>query len=77
MFKVIRQCVRGCTDLPHVGPHPGAAVLVVVILLGGIAGLKGRLGFLAGAAIMSAVYVPIYLYGAYRRAQLSDRLAEK
>lgn len=73
-MKVIRHIIRGCGVLPHVGEHPGTVMIVIFILLGALAGNKGGWqGCVGGAAIMAAVFVPMYLYGAYMRSVESDK----
>lgn len=74
-MKSLKQMLRGCTTLPHVGEHPGTACLFIFILLGALAGRDGGLaGCLGGAAFMTVFIGPIYLYGAYGRAQVSDEI---
>lgn len=74
-MKAFRQMARGCTDLPHVGEHPGTMMLLCFVVLGALAGRDGGLpGVLGGAAIMAIGIGPFYLWGAYDRANLSDRL---
>lgn len=73
-MKVVRQIVRGCRDLPHVGPHPGTDILIIFLLMGALAGARGGWwGVLGGASITAVAFVPIYLWGAYSRANDSDR----
>lgn len=75
MMTALRQTLRGCRRLPHVGEHPGAAWLAGLILLGGAVGSgDGALAVAGGAAMMAAVMGPLFLFGAYQRAALSDRL---
>jgi hypothetical protein len=72
---MLKQIMRGCGMLPHVGEHPGTLLLFIFILMGAAAGVKGGwAGALGGASIMAIVFVPMYLYGAYDRAKLSDEL---
>jgi len=74
-MKLLRQTLRGCTSLPHVGEHPGTLIMFIFILMGGFAGAKGGFwGFLGGASFMALFIVPCYLVGAYSRAQYSDQL---
>lgn len=74
-MKPLKQMQRGCTTLPHVGEHPGTAYLFIFILMGAIGGLSGGwVGGLIGSALMAGSVGPIYLYGAYGRAQLSDEI---
>jgi hypothetical protein len=75
-MSALRQIVRGCGALPHVGSHPGTGMLIIFILLGAAAGVRGGWrGALGGAAFMALFMVPMYLYGAYGRANDSDQLA--
>lgn len=78
-MKIIRQTIRGCTDLPYVGEHPGVFTLVMFILAGAFAGSKGGtvLSVISGAALMATFMLPIFLYGAYTGANLSDELVQK
>lgn len=74
--RVLDQCWRGCGTLPHVGSHPGTGVLVGLVCITGAAGAQagGLVGFTAASIIGVCIYGPMYLYGAYSRAQLSDKL---
>jgi hypothetical protein len=77
-MKVIRQMIRGCRNLPHVGSHPGTEFLIVFIIIGALAGTRGGwFGALCGAVFMALFIVPMYLHGAYYRAQDSDRLEKR
>lgn len=74
---MIRSIIRGCGTLPHVGEHPGTAWLIVFILMGALAG-AGRgswRGAVGGAIIMAIFLLPVYFYGAYERARLSDEIS--
>lgn len=78
MFRVIRQAIRGCTDLPYVGPHPGCDIMIMFIIMGAIAGAKGGIsGVIGGSCIVAIGVLPFFLYGAYDRANLSDTLVKK
>ncbi len=63
----IKMMVRGMGYLPHVGSHPGTPWLVFFLLI-------GLAGSLWGLVFMAAAFGPIYLWGAYDRACLNDRL---
>lgn len=77
MRRVIRQMIRGCGELPYVGEHPGTGVLFIMLLMGILAGAKdGWWGALGGFLIMAFFMVPMYLVGAYDRAQMSDRFTK-
>ena len=71
-----RQTIRGCGNLPHVGEHPGTEMLILFIIMGALAGAKGGLtGAIVGALFMGLFLIPVYLYGAYDRANLSDKIS--
>lgn len=75
---MIRQIIRGCGTLPHVGEHPGTVMLVGFIICGALAAAhRGWNGALGGALIMAIGLGPFYLWGAYDRAQLSDELSKQ
>lgn len=74
-MKAIKQMIRGCRTLPNVGAHPGTDWLLMFLAMGALAGARGGLyGALGGAAFMAVFIAPMYLAGAYRRANDSDRL---
>lgn len=68
-FRCIGMAVRGCGNLPHVGPHPGTATVIVLIVVGAITGSRqgGWKGALVGALAMAIWAVPMYLFGGYDR----------
>lgn len=74
-MKLLKHCIRGCRDLPGYGPHPGTAILFVITLVGGIAGVdKGGLnGFIFGSLFAFLMTAPLYLHGAYERSKLYER----
>lgn len=77
-MKFLNQVVRGCRALPHVGGHPGTGVVVAFVAMGFVAGVRAGIAKgLIGALIMLAIFGPMYLWGAYDRAQLSDREARR
>lgn len=76
MGDVMRQIVRGCGNLPHVGEHPGTIAVLLFTGMGAVAGAhRSVLGAFVGALLMAAVFGPMYLWGAYDRARISDRIA--
>lgn len=79
MTRIIKQCWRGCGWLPHVGAHPGTVIFIGLVLVTGMAGAKGSgsAGFAVASLAGLLVYGPMYLYGAYSRAQLSDSLERR
>lgn len=76
---MIRQIIRGCRTLPHVGEHPGTWCVFMFVLIGALAGAErgGWRGALGGAIVMALFILPIYFYGAYDRAKISDRISAK
>lgn len=76
-MKILKHIIRGCGDLPHLGPHPGTPIIFIFIILGALAGRGGgHLGMLGGALVMTVVFVPMYLIGAYQRSVESDQITE-
>ena len=77
---VARQTLRGCRPLPHVGAHPGLGFAVGFLAVAVIAALQtppeartspvSTAALLIGALLIAATPV---LFGAYRRAEFSDR----
>ena len=79
MIRFASLAIRGMGNLPHYGPHPGTAMLAIMMLACGLAGIErgGLLGFLLGVG-WGAVWIgPFYIYGAYDRARGSDALEHK
>lgn len=81
MCPLIRQTIRGCGTLPHVGEHPGTIYVIAFVGAGIVAGLmkfpNPVIGAIGGGSIAAVVFLPMYLAGAYSRATLSDRLTLK
>jgi hypothetical protein len=69
-----RQIRRGATDLPHVGPHPGTAIVAILIAITALAGGQsgGVQGFAIGAGLGVIVYGTFFACGAIDRARISD-----
>lgn len=78
MNRVIRQIIRGCGSLPHVGEHPGTGLVVIFVTVTGVIGANasGVLGAVCGALFAAAAFGPAYFHGAYKRAQLSDDIEQ-
>lgn len=74
-----RQIWRGCTDLPHVGPHPGTHFLLLAVLAPAFAGAYsgGIIGLLFGGLSSGLIFGSLYAAGARERARLSDRLVRR
>lgn len=74
---VIKQCYRGTHYLPEVGDHPGTTMLIGWIILGLVASINKPLEFIVVANAINFLFIfPIYLFGAYDRAVLSDRIVK-
>ena len=77
-MRVIRQCIRGAGNLPHVGHHPGTLWVLLLIGIGTAQGaLSGWAHALFGFAIFAVSFGAIYFAGAYSRAELSDRIVKR
>lgn len=75
-MRILRQILRGCGTLPHVGEHPGTLHLAALLCAGALGGLnEGWAGAASCAAIVALAIGPLYLYGAYDRANLSDDIS--
>lgn len=74
-MSFIRHTIRGCGRLPHCGAHPGTPLLYLFVSLGAAMGsYEGVVGALVGAGFMLAWTGPLYLWGAYDRSKLVERL---
>ena len=79
MKRVLRQCFRGIRSLPEVGPHPGNFWIIVLPIVSLLVGLSAGGGLILAAkvgALFLMLLSPLYLLGAYERAELSDRLKD-
>lgn len=79
ILRPVRQTVRGCTKLPHVGGHPGTTFLVLIVVITALAGgyKSGLPGILFGGALAGAIFGTIYAMGAWSRAEISDRILRR
>ena len=78
-MRWLKQVMRGCGTLPHVGSHPGFEGAVGMLVVGGVFGAEdgGWRGVLGGVLLAAIFVVPLYLIGAYDRANESDRLSKR
>ena len=75
---MLKRIIRGCTDLPGVGPHPGTGTLIAFTLMGAAAGAKGGWAGAVGGGLIALVFTaPFYLIGAYDRAKISERFVKQ
>ena len=74
-----RQALRGSTNLPHVGHHPGTAFVIGMIVITAIAGgnAGGVIGAMLGALSGLVLVGSIYAIGGASRANLSDKLVRR
>lgn len=75
MIKTIRRTIKGMGYLDSCGDHPGTALLIAFLLMGGIAGLNqsnDMIGFAKGAGFMSILIGPLYLNGCHDRAVIDE-----
>ena len=79
MKKIIKQTIRGIGNLPYVGEHPGTPVFILMIFTGILAGCgRGNIYLgLFGGLVMILFFGPLYLYGAYDRANISDSVIKR
>ena len=80
MIKTIRRTIKGMGYLDSCGDHPGTALLIAFILMGGIAGLNqsnDMIGFAKGAGFMSILIGPLYLNGCHDRAVIDEVTKQK
>jgi hypothetical protein len=77
-MTILRQAIRGCASLPHVGEHPGTPFLIMMIVMGFASGLRrGLFAGVLGGVVMGIVFGSMYLRGAYGRAEISDHLTSQ
>lgn len=77
-MRTLRQVIRGCGTMPHVGNHPGTVWFAALVAVGALQGVNnGWIGAAIGGCLMFAAMGAIYFTGAYQRAGLSDRLEAK
>jgi hypothetical protein len=76
---MLKSVIRGCGTLPYVGEHPGTGMVIGLTLITGLAGASkgGLAGFFFGAGLALVIYGPMYFYGAYDRARISDRISSR
>lgn len=75
---IFRQIPRGFTNLPYVGEFPCKFLIMLLVFIAGSIGsnhgVKGAVIAMIGVVV---VYSPLFLWGAYRRAELSDSIVKK
>lgn len=77
-MNAIQHVIRGCGTVPHCGEHPGTGFIFMMAAMGLAAGAKGGwIGALGGAAIMLSWSLPLYLWGAYNRSRISERMDQR
>lgn len=78
-MRWIRQTIRGAGYLEGYGHHPGWAILGIIILASGLAGIeKGGLnGFIGGMIIGGICTLPMFIAGCIGRANDCDRDQER
>jgi hypothetical protein len=77
MIQTIRRTIKGMGYLDSCGDHPGTALLIAFLLMGGLAGLNKSndiMGFATGAGLMGIVVAPLYLSGSYERGKIEDEM---
>jgi len=65
-----KRIIKGIRYSEKYGSHPGNIWIIVLIVMGFIAGYGvGLTEAIIGAAAMLAIFGPIYLFGAYERGK--------
>jgi hypothetical protein len=80
MIQTIRRTIKGMGYLDSCGDHPGTALLIAFLLMGGLAGLNKSndiRGFASGAGLMGILVAPLYLSGCYERGKIEDEINAK
>ena len=80
MIQTIRRTIKGMGYLDSCGDHPGTALLIAFLLMGGVAGLNRTndvWGFAKGAGFMGVFIAPLYLSGCYYRGKIEDEMNTK
>ena len=74
-MKFLRHVIRGAGYLEGYGHHPGTGMLLIITLMGGLAGAgKGLLtGFIGGCIIAFVFTLPLYIIGCVDRSKSADR----
>lgn len=79
LFSTIRKILRGFTNLPHVGRHPGVGLMLSLVLIQAAIGGRshGLSGSMLGGLLGLFVYGIIFAHGAYERSEYSDRATRR
>jgi hypothetical protein len=77
--STFRHAMRGLTNLPHVGPHPGIFYVIFFIFVTGLAGIArgGIIGFIGAIMFGCLMYIPILIAGSIDRSKTSDRMERR
>jgi hypothetical protein len=71
---VVKQCIRGTKTLPGVGEHPGTEPLILMMGMILLVSLEKELPIIIFINLFTTMFFgSIYLWGAYNRAETSDR----
>jgi hypothetical protein len=66
------HAIRGCRELPVVGPHPANATMAMFVMLGALAGIGiSWKACIVGVALMLLFLGPLYLWGAVARSKMA------
>lgn len=78
-MEILRKIRRGAGYLPGYGEHPGTPLLIMMVLMGILAGAgRGSIrAALGGGAVMLVVFGPLWCMGCVGRANAYDRRQER
>ncbi len=80
LINVPRQIVRGCTNLPYVGAHPGTSLFFLMVGVSAATGILARglvTDLLIGTLAATFSFGALHSIGAWSRAEHSDRLCRR
>lgn len=80
MIQTIRRTIKGMGYLDSCGYHPGTALVIAFLLIGGVTGMNKSndfMGFATGAGFMGVFIAPLYLSGCYDRGKIEDEMNAK
>lgn len=72
MRQVVQHVLTGCGRLDYCGSHPGTPTLGLLLIAGWIG-----TGQVVGGIVLAAVFLPLYLVGAYERSRFDEQIKHR